>query len=258
MIKPKKPHKPRSSARRGSTQRRTEPESRHGIAGSLNLLREYGTSERIFSGGQDLFSPGTATNAVYILLDGWVFLYGILEDGRRQIVHFAMAGAVLGFSQVEGAITTFGAQALVEVTVCVIPHQALDKLSREHPEVGLQLARLLSADLGLAFEHLTSVGRQSARARVARLLLELFMRYWSVWSGNGIETMQLPLTQEHIADATGLTSVHVNRVLRRLKQDGVVEFHYRRLLILNPDKLSNVAGVDPQQAKLWLRRRPFD
>src|SRR3546814_10216130 len=60
--------------------------------------------------------------------------------------------------------------------------------------------------------------------------------------------MYLPLTQEHIGDATGLTFVHVNRILRTLRKEGVVEFHHRRLRILDPDRLVRVAGVDHNAA----------
>lgn len=66
--------------------------------------------------------------------------------------------------------------------------------------------------------------------------------------------MHLPLTQEHIGDATGLTGVHVNRVLRDLKKDGVLEFHYRRLRILDPDRLVDIAGIDPHLLLPWTWR----
>lgn len=204
--------------------------------------------------GQDLFGPGAKADAIYLLLEGWLFLYSILENGRRQIVHFALPGAIVGFS--ESATATFGVQALTDARVALVPQKTLRTIASVHPQIGLEIARLFSQDLGIAFDHLTSVGRQSARERVARLLLELLMRYWPQWQGDGIQAMQLPLTQEHIGDATGLTSVHVNRVLRGLKQGGVVEFQYRRLRVLDPDKLIDVAGVDPQIAHAWLRRRP--
>ena len=69
--------------------------------------------------------------------------------------------------------------------------------------------------------------------------------------------MQLPLTQEHIADATGLTSVHVNRVLGELRDEGVVSFHYRKLVILDPDRLVEVAAIDPHLALGWMQREVF-
>lgn len=251
-----------TGGKRNPKKRRQKPEARQNrtkedrTSETLSVLRAYATAERSIRAGQDLFGPGTKADAIYVLLEGWIFLYSILENGRRQIVHFAMPGALLGFPAAQGAIATFGAQALTGVRVNVIPHKALETILNHHPQIGLSVAQMISQDLGIAFDQLTSVGRQSARERVARLLLELFLRYWAQWSGDGIESMRFPLTQEHIGDATGLTAVHVNRILRRLEQDGIVAFHYRRLRILNPDKLIDVAGIDPQVAHLWLRREP--
>ncbi len=77
-----------------------------------------------------------------------------------------------------------------------------------------------------------------------------------MWPACRSEEMHLPLTQEHIGDATGLTGVHVNRILRGLSSEKIVEFHYRRLRILNPDKLVDVAGIDPQTVLSWTGRHP--
>ena len=83
-------------------------------------------------------------------------------------------------------------------------------------------------------------------------MLELFVRSRAQWPGDGIEEMPLPLTQEQIGDATGLTGVHVNRVLSRLLADGILEFHYHRLTILDPDRLLEIADVSPQSAMSWI------
>ena len=224
----------------------------------LRVISSYKSGDRRIEAGHDIFSLGEPCNSIYNLVDGWVFLYNILEDGRRQILHFALPGAVLGFHPARGAMATYSVQALTDATVCVVPHAALNPLAKRHPGIGMRLAWLISRDRSLALDHLTSIGRQSARERVAHLLLELFVRYRSQWPGSRIEEMHLPLTQEHIGDATGLTFVHVNRVLRGLRQDGIVEFHYRRLRILDPDKLNDVAGVDPQLAMSWIHRVAHD
>jgi CRP/FNR family transcriptional regulator len=84
------------------------------------------------------------------------------------------------------------------------------------------------------------------------LLLELFVRSSAQWPRAGVEEMLLPVTQEQIGDATGLTGVHVNRVLARLSADGVLEFHYHRLKILDPDRLLEIADVSPQSAMSWI------
>jgi hypothetical protein len=112
----------------------------------------------------------------------------------------------------------------------------------------------MSRDSNLSFAHLTSIGRRSARERVAQLILELFIRYRLQWPGHRIEEMHLPLTQEDIGDATGLTGIHVNRVLGDFKTDGILTFSYRRLSILDPDKLVDVAAIDPELLQSWIRR----
>lgn len=223
---------------------------------TLRVIAGYKSGDRQLRSGQDLFGLGEECGAIYNLVTGWMFRYTLLEDGRRQILDFALPGAVLGFHPAQGAMTTFGVEALTDAAVCVIPHRAIEPLSRRHPEIALRLAWLIARDRSMAFDHLTSVGRHSARERVAHLLLELFIRYRSQWPDTRLEEMHLPLTQEHIGDATGLTFVHVNRVLRELRQDGIVEFHYRRLRILDPDKLIDVAGIDPHLAMSWIPRPP--
>lgn len=216
------------------------------------LVPRYRSGDRKIEAGRDVFRIGQTGKEIFNLLDGWVALYTLLEDGRRQILHFALPGAVLGVLPTNGAQSTFGAQALTDVVVSVIPNSKLASLSRDEPEIGMRLARSLARDCSIAYDHMTSIGRRSARERVANLLLELFIRYRAQWPGNRIEEMTLPLTQEQIGDATGLTFVHVNRVLSTLRKDRIVEFHYRRLRILDPDRLIDVAGVDPQLAMSWL------
>ncbi|MDP1702754.1 MAG: Crp/Fnr family transcriptional regulator [Aestuariivirga sp.] len=224
---------------------------------ALNDLREiagHKSGDRRVKAGQELLSLGEPCDAIYNLVDGWVILYILLEDGRRQILHFALPGAVLGFHPANGAMMTYGAQALTDAVVCVIPHKALGPLSRQYPEVGLRLGWLMSRDSSMSYAHLTSIGRHSARERVAHLILELFIRYRSRWPGHRIEEMHLPLTQEDIGDATGLTGIHVNRVLGDLKTEGILTFSYRRLSILDPDKLVDVAGTDPELLQSWIRQ----
>ena len=216
------------------------------------LVPEYRHGDRRIAAGRDLFNIGSPIDSIFNLIDGWVALYILLQDGRRQIVQFALPGAILGILPVDGAQTTFGAHALTDATVSVIPQSTLSSVIRSDPAVGMRLARSLARDCSLAYDRMTSIGRRSARERVAHLLLELFIRRRAQWPGNRIEEMPLPLTQEQIGDATGLTFVHVNRVLSVLRREGILEFHYRRLRILDPDRLIDVAGIDPQIAMAWL------
>ena len=218
----------------------------------LRIADRYRSADRQVKAGCDLFRIGEEGDAIYSLINGWVALYSLMEDGRRQIFQFALPGAVLAFIPTQGSVMNYSAQALTDATVGIIPHSNLGRLAMNNPEIGMQLAGLISQDRSFAYDHLSSMGRRSARERVAYLLLELFIRCRLRWPGHRSEEMYLQLTQEHIGDATGLTHVHVNRVLRDLRNDRVAEFHYRRLRILNPDRLIDVAGIDPRVALAWI------
>ena len=218
------------------------------------VIASYKSGDRAIKAAHHLFRPGEPCDAIYHLVDGWMLLYDLIDNGRRQILHFALPGALLGLCP--GRTAVYGAEALTDTTVCVIPHEKLAPLVEDHPGVGLRLFWTIWRERNLAYDHLSSIGQRPARQRVARSLLEIFVRYRMQWPDQSTEEMHLPLTQEHIGDATGLTGVHVNRILRSLRADGILEFHYRRLRILNPDKLVDVARIDPQTILSWTGRHP--
>lgn len=214
-----------------------------------DTMTRYETGLRKAALGYDLFGAEESGSLLFELIDGWVALYKILEDGRRQILHFALPGALLGFAP--GRPLGYGGLALTPATARVIERDCLYQLFHDYPDVGLQLTCQVASDRSAAYDHLSSLGRKSARERVAHRLLELFVRFRMRWPGHRADEIILPLTQEHIADATALTCVHVNRVLRDLRADQIVEFHYRRLRVLDPDKLADAAKADPQIFLSW-------
>jgi CRP-like cAMP-binding protein len=209
----------------------------------------------VIDAGTDIYYQGEPCDELYTLLDGWVYLYQILEDGRRQILDFALPGAFLGFQGSLGAPMTHSAQCLTDIAVCVFPLNNLLDLFRRHPELALLMALITARVWTLANEHLTNVGRRTARERVAHLLLELFFRVRLCDPSPHGDTIELPLTQEHIGDALGLTSVHVNRTLRRLREDGLLAVSGRTLRVLDPDQLAEVAGFDSEAV---LQRVPVE
>lgn len=221
---------------------------------SLLRIKKFRSGDRKIIAGADIFSPGEHCNTIFNLVDGWAFRYGLLKDGRRQILDFIIPGAVIGFHPAKGAKTTYGVQTLTDSIVCTIRQDDFATLSQEVPQVGMRLAWLMTRDQSLAFDHLTSLGRRSARQHIAHLLVELFVRFKTQWPRHPVEKIYLPLTQEHIGDATGLTNIHVNRVLRDLRIDGVLQLHYGKLHIINPEKLMNIAEMDPDLMKSWTRR----
>lgn len=117
------------------------------------------------------------------------------------------------------------AQALSAVGLCVFPYANILSMIKNHPDIGIRLIWMTAHDEAIAYEHLVSLGRRTARERVSYLLLDLFHRLRvRRLDPNGVHTVNLPLTQELIADACGLTQIHVNRTLQSLRKDRVVDF----------------------------------
>lgn len=213
------------------------------------VISIYKSGDKVIKAGRSLFRPTERCDSFFYLVDGWIVLYDLVDDGRRQILHFALPGTLLGLSP--GKTAVYGADALTDAKVSVVPQNKFGSMIAEYPGIGLRLIWGLWRERNLAYDHLSSIGRRPARQRVARALLEIFVRFRMQWPGHVSEEMHLPLTQEHIGDVTGLSAVHVNRVLRRLRADGILQFHYRRLRVLDPDKLADVARIDLRTILSW-------
>ena len=136
--------------------------------------------------------------------------------------------------------------ALTTIEVCVFPKRGLLTMFGRHPKMAVRMACIAARDQVFAYQHLTSVGRRTARERIANLLLELFVRLRQSAPEASGDSIRLPLTQEHLGDALGLTSVHVNRTLRALREDGVLAIKRGALSILDPDRLAEEAGFDDE------------
>jgi CRP/FNR family transcriptional regulator len=201
---------------------------------------------RTVQAGTDLIRQGEISKDVYVLVDGWAMLTILLEDGRRQIVEFCLPGAMFGFEPVADAPMPYSAQTITEATLCVLPERELMAFVGQRPEMAVALARTCGRHRMLDFQHLVNIGRRNARERVASLLLELFIRLRLHGANRSVAAVDLPLTQEHIGDALGLTNIHVNRVLRRLREDGIVQLRAHVLEILDPDRLAEEAGFDAE------------
>jgi CRP-like cAMP-binding protein len=142
---------------------------------------------------------------------------------------------------------------MTAVRLATVPHDALRRITESYPHLARVLWFSTLIDAAIHREKILSVGRRSAHARIAHLLCELFVRLQLVQRAEE-DGYALPLTQGDLADATGLTSVHVNRMLRRLRDDGLCTFRGGRVVIHDWDRMQRVAEFD--QTYLHLERRP--
>lgn len=209
----------------------------------FNIARCYASDRRFVPAGAELFAEGETSDSLFVVLGGWLFLHRILEDGRRQILDFALPGAVLGYHTQPRAPFTFSAEAITDADVAVIPLARITDLLGRSGSCALILLDAANQSLFGVFDNLTDVGRRTAREAVAHFLLRMSRRIRALAGSSTEDAVSFPLRQDHIGDALGLTSVHVCRTLGKLRKDGLVEIGHGRLRILDADALAEDAGV---------------
>lgn len=216
-------------------------------AAELSWLQQHKVGQRRREAGESIIEAGAAQERIYTLLAGWAFRYSTLPDGRRQILNFLLPGDLVGLQAELTNASPHGVEALTTVSLCAFRQDTVLRLFRDHANMALDLTWLAAHSERLGDDVLLTVGRRNATERVATLLVHLYKRACSVGleEGGGIV---FPLTQIHVADALGLSSVHVNRVLQRLRRDGLVRLGEGRLAIGDLKALRRVAAYWEQPA----------
>lgn len=218
------------------------------------VLLEHAIQERVkYAGaGEDLACEGDRIDSVKIILSGWLCRYKALEDGRRQIVNFALPGDACDahiylLSSMDHSIAT-----LTSVTYSEIPRAAFEKLiARDHSLAEAFWCETI-VNSAMQREWTVSVGRRTALERVAHMLCEVFERLHIVGLIED-NTCTFPVTQMDMADATGLSIVHVNRTLQELRNSGLIKLRDRFLTIPDVPTLQATALFSPDY--LYTKRR---
>jgi CRP-like cAMP-binding protein len=181
--------------------------------------------------------------ALFVVRRGWAFASKLLPNGGRQVVDFLVAGDMIGGASAFLRSAQQTCEAVTELVLTEIPLDAVRRAARQSPPLLEMLATLLANDRVELTERLVDLGRRESLPRVARLLLELWRRLFIV----GVATPSgyaCPLSQYLIADAMGLTAIHVNRVLRELRETGLLTFRHGYVKFHDLDRLAQLAGFD--------------
>lgn len=200
--------------------------------------------------GQDILSPGNSSEHVRIILSGWLARYKMLEDGRRQVVSFILPGDTCDafghlLHNADHSIVT-----LTGVTYAELDRKRFDELIAIDQGLAEAFWCETMVALSSAREWVVNVGRRVALERVAHLLCEIVERLRCVDLLDG-NSCAFPITQMDLADATGLSIVHLNRTLQELRGSGLIVLRDRTLKVLDPMMLQSVGMFQPQ----YLHRR---
>ena len=146
------------------------------IRKELETIADLEAGAQVIPVGSDLYRQGDISSACYIVLNGWIALSVLLDDGSCQILDFALPGAVLGLHSRPGAPMYHSAHCLSIVRVYAFPRRKLDDIIETNPGLAVLLCRQITADEARAHDHLTNLGLRGARERIAHLLLEIYVR----------------------------------------------------------------------------------
>jgi len=213
------------------------------VARELVVLLDLQAVSRAVRPGQEIVSEGKRCSAVFLITEGVAFRYRILRQARRQILSFLFPGDFAGVTSCRFDRALYSIKTLTQATIAPIPLPRLIGLFDTHPRLAAKLFWGFACEAAICAEHMITLGRRSAPERVAHLLLELLTRLQAIGLADE-RSYRLPLTQEMISDALGLSIPYVNRVLQQLRHDGLVTIKDQLVVIENMEELSAVADFD--------------
>ncbi len=221
----------------------TEAEHTCALVESLSAT-EPGVVSVSCAAGANLLEEYDEIDAIFVLRSGWAIESTLLPDGRCQVQNILLPGDIIGLSNVVSGIASHSVVAVTPLSAVRIPINRIDRMRATSPEFQALLTRRSAQEHALLRSRLISVGRRSAVERMAHFILELRIRLRERGLTNG-PRMPWKVTQEIIADALGLSIVHVNRTLRKLRERKLVDFpEAREIEILDEDALCELAEFD--------------
>lgn len=220
-------------------------------------LTQISRNVRLIDARRDLIAEGDKPRFVHLVLDGWACRYKQLPDGKRQIVSLFVPG---DFCDVNVYILSYmdhSIGAITRLKVAMITPEEMSLLTAERPRVTQALWWHELVTTAVQREWTLNLGQRSAYERLAHLLVELYIRLKTVGRAqNG--RCDFPLTQNDLADATGLTAVHVNRTLQELRRDQLIELERKQLQILDLERMMDVSMFNPNYLHLDHEGRHLD
>lgn len=217
----------------------------HSLLGpSLNVLDELLGQAVDFDPRALIAEAGDAPRDITVIRQGWACRMTLLPNGRRQIQAVLLPGDTADAEASLLEARPDNIEALSRCSVWSVPHQRLARLAVDHPELVSAFAREVAIGANVARAWVVNIGQRDATQRIAHFLCELQARLSAVGAADPNGFM-LGATQADIADAQGLTTVHVNRVLQNLRARGLIRLERRRLTIVDQARLEGLALFDP-------------
>jgi len=212
----------------------------------LALVQFLKRREIALDAGETVIHEGQSNTRLFTLREGWAYRFKTLSDGRRQILNFLLAGDFIGVQQKMSDAAAHGVVTLTAARLCVFDRDALWELHRGQPSMGFNITWLTAHEESLVDDNLLSIGQRSAEERVATALILLYKRAAALRGAGDDDKaggVPFPVTQQHLADALGLSLAYTNKTLRKLERRGLFRIAGGRLVLLDPKALARLADL---------------
>ncbi|WP_146589479.1 Crp/Fnr family transcriptional regulator [Puniceibacterium confluentis] len=219
---------------------------------TLDFMQRFKVGEMVVEPGTPLLSEGSNAPQLYTALSGMGLRYKLLEDGRRQVISFVFPGDFLGLQAGVMREMTHSVEATTAMRLCVFDRSELFTMFRQMPERGFDMTWLAATQETFLGEAMTSIGQKSAIERIAWALARVFRRLQAVGQGKG-RTVPLPYRQQDLADALGLSLVHTNKTLARMREKQLMSWSEGMLNVPDIEQLEKLGMVDDGK----VRERPL-
>jgi len=209
----------------------------------IAIIRALPIAIREYAREQAVVRDGERPTECCLIIEGFCARSKTLADGKRQILSLHIPGEIPDLMSLFLHVMDHDLSTLTAARLGFIRHETLQQLHRRSPHVAELFWRDTLIDAAMFREWIVNVGQRAAPARLAHMMMELRERL-RVIGRTEAESFEMPLTQEELGDALGITAVHVNRVIRQLREDGVLELQRGRVNVLDETKFSNLADFD--------------
>jgi CRP/FNR family transcriptional regulator len=207
----------------------------------LENLQEYRSTQSVIKAGDYLFMEGETPRHAYTLQEGWVICFKTLSNGQRQVLSVVFSGDYLGYQTDMNKPLGYSAQAATDCRVCSFSEANIAQLLMKEPELIQTLLEIQGKQAAECQNHLSYVGQASAKLRTAYFLAKIIEKL----EKRGVDIRQrieFPLTHEDVADAVGVSSVHMSRVSSELRRDEIIDCRHNHIHVLDFKALHCLAG----------------
>jgi CRP-like cAMP-binding protein len=209
--------------------------------GEIAVLNELQSDRLVVRRHREIITEGRTYDCMYVLIQGYAIRCQVLRNGGRQVLNVVLPGDIIGFPVTFFERAQYTVTALTDAMLSPIPHASLISLTKHHPRLAAKVFWSFAIEAAMYVDHLTNIGRRSAVERVANFVLEMLVRLQVIGLADE-NSFQLPLTQEQISDAIGLSAPHLNRTLRELRADDLLDLQDRRVIIKDIEAVRALAG----------------